>query len=412
MNIHSYVGMKTGDDKMIKSVYMDNNATTATKKEVVEAMLPYYTDIWGNASSKFYQTGMDAINALDKMRAEVAANIGAAKPNEIYFTGSGCEADNWAIKGIAFAHEDKGNHIITSKIEHHAVLNTCAYLEKHGFKVTYIDVDSDGIVNPQDIEKAITEDTILISIMTANNEIGTIEPIKEIGEIARKHKILFHTDAVQAIGHMPINVQELGVDMMSVSAHKFHGPKGVGFLYIRNGVKIDNLIHGGGQERGKRAATENLAGIAGLSKALDIAVKNLDNNIKIMTEKRDRLIKGIRDNIPYCVLNGPENENRLCNNVNFSFRYVEGESILMLLNMYGIAASSGSACASGSLDPSHVLLAIGLPAEIAHGSVRLSLSEDTTNEEIDYVIEVLPKIIQRLRDMSPLYEKVLKGEVE
>jgi cysteine desulfurase len=412
MNIRSYVEMKTGDDKMIKSVYMDNNATTATKKEVVEAMLPYYTDIWGNASSKFYQIGMDAINALDKMRAEVAANIGAAKPNEIYFTGSGCEADNWAIKGIAFAHKDKGNHIITSKIEHHAVLNTCAFLEKHGFKVTYIDVDSDGIVNPQDVEKAITEDTILISIMTANNEIGTIEPIKEIGEIARKHKILFHTDAVQAIGHMPINVQDLGVDMMSVSAHKFHGPKGVGFLYIRNGVKIDNLIHGGGQERGKRAATENLAGIAGLSKALDIAVKNLDNNIKTMTEKRDRLIKGIRDNIPYCVLNGPENENRLCNNVNFSFRYVEGESILMLLNMYGIAASSGSACASGSLDPSHVLLAIGLPAEVAHGSVRLSLSEDTTDEEIDYVIEVLPKIIQRLRDMSPLYEKVLKGEVE
>ena len=397
---------------MKKSVYMDNNATTATKKEVVEAMLPYYTEIWGNASSKFYQTGIDAINDLDKMRESVAKNIGAAKPNEIYFTGSGCEADNWAIKGIAFAHKGRGNHIITSKIEHHAVLNTCAFLEKHGFKVTYLDVDSEGIVNPQDVEKAITDDTILISIMTANNEIGTIQPIKEIGEVARRHKIIFHTDAVQAIGHMPINVQELGVDMMSVSAHKFHGPKGVGLLYIRNGVKIDNLIHGGGQERGKRAATENLAGIAGLAKALELATDNLENNIRTMTEKRDRLIKGIRDEIPYCRLNGPENENRLCNNVNFSFKYVEGESILMLLNMNGIAASSGSACASGSLDPSHVLLAIGLPAEIAHGSVRLSLSEDTTDEEVDYVLEVLPGIIQRLRDMSPLYEEVLKGAAE
>lgn len=397
---------------MKKSVYMDNNATTAIKKEVVEAMMPYYTDIWGNASSKFYQIGMDAINALDKIREDVARNIGAKKPNEIYFTGSGCEADNWAIKGIASAYRDKGNHIITSKIEHHAILNTCAYLEKLGFKVTYLDVDSQGLVNPQDVENAITDDTILISIMAANNEIGTVEPIKAIGEVARKHKVLFHTDAVQAIGHMKIDVQDLGVDLMSVSAHKFHGPKGVGMLYIRNGVKIDNLIHGGGQERGKRAATENLAGIAGLAKALDIAVENLDENVKRMTEKRNRLIKGIQDNIPYCRLNGPENENRLCNNVNFSFKYVEGESILMLLNMHGIAASSGSACASGSLDPSHVLLAIGLPAEIAHGSVRFSLSEDTTDEEVDYVIEVLPKIIQRLRDMSPLYEEVLKGAVK
>lgn len=394
---------------MTKSVYLDNNATTAIKKEVVDAMMPYLTDIWGNASSKFYQIGMNAITELDKLRESVAKNIGANKPNEVYFTGSGCEADNWAIKGIASAYKNKGNHIITSKIEHHAILNTCAFLEKNGFKVTYLDVDSDGRVDPKDVEDAITEDTILISIMTANNEIGTVEPIKEIGEIARRHKVLFHTDAVQAIGHMEINVQELGVDLMSVSAHKFHGPKGVGLLYIRNGVKIDNLIHGGGQERGKRAATENLAGIAGLCKALDIAVNNLDKNVKSMQEKRDRLIEGIQKNIPYCRLNGPTNENRLCNNVNFSFQYVEGESILMLLNMYGIAASSGSACASGSLDPSHVLLAIGLPAEIAHGSVRFSLSEDTTDEEIDYVIEVLPKIIQRLRDMSPLYEEVLKG---
>ena len=342
---------------MAKSVYMDNNATTATKPEVVEAMLPYYTQVWGNASSKFYQTGIDAITALDKMRTSVAERIGAAKPNEIYFTGSGCEADNWAIKGFAFANKDKGNHIITSSIEHHAILNTCAYLEKHGFEVTYLPVDSEGRVTPQQVEAAITENTILISIMTANNEIGTIEPIKEIAEVAKNHKIIFHTDAVQAVGHMPINVRELGVDMMSVSAHKFHGPKGSGMLYIRNGVKIDNLIHGGGQERGKRAATENLAGIAGLCKALEIATDNLDENVKLMTQKRDRLIKGIKENIPYCYLNGPENENRLCNNVNFSFRYVEGESILMMLNMYGVAASSGSACASGSLDPSHVLLA-------------------------------------------------------
>lgn len=395
---------------MAKSVYMDNNATTATKPEVVEAMLPYYTQVWGNASSKFYQTGIDAITALDKMRTSVAERIGAAKPNEIYFTGSGCEADNWAIKGFAFANKDKGNHIITSSIEHHAILNTCAYLEKHGFEVTYLPVDSEGRVTPQQVEAAITENTILISIMTANNEIGTIEPIKEIAEVAKNHKIIFHTDAVQAVGHMPINVRELGVDMMSVSAHKFHGPKGSGMLYIRNGVKIDNLIHGGGQERGKRAATENLAGIAGLCKALEIATDNLDENVKLMTQKRDRLIKGIKENIPYCYLNGPENENRLCNNVNFSFRYVEGESILMMLNMYGVAASSGSACASGSLDPSHVLLAIGLPAGVAHGSLRLSLSEDTTDEEVDYVIEVLPGIIQRLRDMSPLYEEVLRGE--
>lgn len=397
---------------MQKMVYLDNNATTATKAEVVEAMLPYYTQVWGNASSKFYQTGIDAMNALDKMRTSVAECIGAAKPNEIYFTSSGCEADNWAIKGFAFANKDKGNHIITSSIEHHAILNACAYLEKHGFRVTYLEVDSEGRVTPEQVEEAICDDTILISIMTANNEIGTIEPIKEIAEVARRHKIIFHTDAVQAIGHMPINVCDMGVDMMSISAHKFHGPKGSGMLYIRNGVKIDNLIHGGGQERGKRAATENLAGIAGLTKALEIATENLDKNVATMKEKRDRLIKGIRDNIPYCYLNGPGNENRLCNNVNFSFKYIEGESILMLLNMHGIAASSGSACASGSLDPSHVLLAIGLPAEIAHGSLRLSLSEDTTDEEIDYVIEVLPAIVQRLRNMSPLYEEVLRGEVK
>ncbi|MDY3031498.1 MAG: cysteine desulfurase NifS [Clostridia bacterium] len=392
------------------NVYMDNNATTRMKPEVAEAMQPYFTEIYGNASSRFYGVGRAAEQALMKMRESVAASIGAERANEIYFTGSGCEADNWAIKGIAFANRGRGNHIITSKIEHHAVLNTCSYLEKHGFEVTYLDVDEYGFVNPERLEAAITENTILISIMTANNEIGTIQPIKKIGEIAKKHKIIFHTDAVQAVGHMKLDVKELGVDMLSMSAHKFHGPKGVGALYIRNGVRIDNLIHGGGQERGKRAATENLAGIAGLAKALEIAVRDLEPNMAVMTEKRDRLIKGISEKIPYAKLNGPVGEGRLCNNVNFSFKYIEGESILMLLDMYNIAASTGSACASGSLDPSHVLLAIGLPHEIAHGSLRLSLSEETTDEEVDYVLDVLPQIVQRLRDMSPLYEEVLRKD--
>lgn len=391
-------------------IYMDNNATTRTKPEVVEAMLPYFTEFWGNGSSKFYDLGNEAIEKMTALRESVANNIGAKNANEIYFTGSGCEADNWAIKGIAYANARKGNHIITSKIEHHAILNSCAFLEKHGFEVTYLDVDSEGIVDPANVEKAITDKTILISIMTVNNEIGAIEPIKEIADIAHKHNVIMHTDAVQAIGHMPINVNDLGVDMLSMSAHKFHGPKGVGALYIKNGIRIENLIHGGGQERGKRAATENLAGMAGLAKALEIAVENLDKNTEYMRKKRDRLIEGIENNIPYCRLNGPRGDKRLCNNVNFSFKYIEGESILMLLNMYGIAASSGSACASGSLDPSHVLLAIGLPHEIAHGSLRLSISEDTTDEEIDKVIEVLPQIVQRLRDMSPLYEEIAHSQ--
>lgn len=391
-------------------IYMDNNATTRTKPEVVEAMLPYFTEFWGNGSSKFYDLGNEAIEKMTALRESVANNIGAKNANEIYFTGSGCEADNWAIKGIAYANARKGNHIITSKIEHHAILNSCAFLEKHGFEVTYLDVDSEGIVDPANVEKAITDKTILISIMTVNNEIGAIEPIKEIAEIAHKHNVIMHTDAVQAIGHMPINVNDLGVDMLSMSAHKFHGPKGVGALYIKNGIRIENLIHGGGQERGKRAATENLAGMAGLAKALEIAVENLDKNTEYMRKKRDRLIEGIENNIPYCRLNGPRGDRRLCNNVNFSFKYIEGESILMLLNMYGIAASSGSACASGSLDPSHVLLTIGLPHEIAHGSLRLSISEDTTDEEIDKVIEVLPQIVQRLRDMSPLYEEIAHSQ--
>lgn len=384
---------------------MDNNATTRMSNEVFEAMKPYFTEIYGNASSKFYKTGRLAEAALVGFRERVAKQLGV-RPNEIYFTASGCEADNWAIKGIADAYRDKGNHIITSSIEHHAILGACEFMEKHGFEVTYLPVDERGMVNPADVEAAITDKTILISVMTANNEIGTIEPICEIAKIAKAHGIVMHTDAVQAMGHMRVNVPELGVDMLSVSAHKFHGPKGVGLLYIRNGVRISNLIHGGGQERGKRAATENLAGIAGMCEALEIANKNLDANVAKMTMLRDKLIDGISSKIPYCILNGATGADRLCNNVNFSFKYVEGESILMLLDMKGVAASSGSACASGSLDPSHVLLATGLPHEVAHGSLRLSVSPETTVEDVDYVIEVLPAIIDRLRKMSPLYEGV------
>lgn len=396
----------------MKTVYLDNNATTCISPQVVEAMMPYLTDIWGNASSVFYETGQRAESALALLRQSVADNIGAKNANEIYFTASGCEADNWAIKGYAFANKRKGNHIITTKIEHHAILGTCEFLEKHGFNVTYLDVDKYGRVSAEEVEQAITDDTILISVMTANNEIGTIMPIKEIAEVAKKHKVAFHTDAVQAIGHMPINVAELGVDMMSVSAHKFHGPKGVGFLYIKNGTRIDNLIHGGGQERGKRAATENLAGIAGLAKALELATANLESNMAHMKKMRDRLINGIRERVDYIKLNGPQDENRLCNNVNFSYEFIEGEAILMRLNMQGICASSGSACASGSLDPSHVLLAIGVPHEIAHGSIRFSVSEYTTEEEIDYVLEKLPKIIDGLRAMSPMYEAFEEGKLE
>lgn len=388
------------------NVYMDNNATTALDKRVLEAMVPYYTEIYGNASSKFYEVGRKAEAAVLEIRERVAKCLGA-KTNEIYFTASGCEADNWAVKGIAFANKSKGKHIITSSVEHHAILGACEFLEKNGFRVTYLPVDEFGRVNPKDVEEAISGDTILVSIMTANNEIGTIEPIKEISKICKEHKVLFHTDAVQAIGHMKIDVNDLGVDMLSLSAHKFHGPKGVGVLYIKNGVKIDNLIHGGGQERGKRAATENIAGMEGLATALEIANTDLEEKIQKMQKMRDRLIEGIEKSIPYCRLNGPRDDTRLCNNVNFSFKYIEGESILMMLDMYGIAASSGSACASGSLDPSHVLLAIGLPHEIAHGSLRLSVGEDTTAEEVDYVLEKLPKIVEKLRLMSPLYEEVL-----
>lgn len=394
---------------MDKTIYLDNNATTALKKEAFDAMVPYLTEIYGNASSKFYTEGRKAEQAVGAFRESIANTVGASS-NEIYFTSSGCEADNWAIKGIADAYKSKGNHIITSSIEHHAILNTCEFLEKHGYKVTYLPVDKYGYVNPVDVENAITEDTILISIMTVNNEIGSIQPITEIGEIAKRHKIIFHTDAVQAMGHMEIDVNKLGVDLLSMSAHKFHGPKGIGALYIRKGIKISNLIHGGGQERGKRAATENVAGMAGMAKALELAIENMDKNIAHMKKMRDMLIEGIQDRIPYCRLNGPSGSERSCNNVNFSFKFIEGESILMMLDMKGIAASSGSACASGSLDPSHVLLAIGLPHAIAHGSLRLSVSEFTTQEEVEYLLEVLPPIIERLRMMSPLYEEILRKD--
>ena len=391
---------------MTDKIYLDNSATTPLKREVLDAMMPCLTEEYGNASS-IYATGRNARKLLDEARETAAAAIGA-KTSEMYFTSCGSESDNWAIKGAAYANKNKGKHIITSSIEHHAVLHTLQYLEKQGFEVTYLPVDSYGMISLDDLKNAIRDDTILITIMFANNEIGTIQPIAEIGKIAAEHKILFHTDAVQAVGHVPIDVHALGIDMLSMSAHKIYGPKGVGALYIRNGVKLDNFIHGGAQERGRRAGTENVAGIVGLAKALQLATSNLDENIARMTALRDKLINGIKETIPFCRLNGHPSS-RLCNNVNFSFEYIEGESLLLMLDMKGVAASSGSACTSGSLDPSHVLLAIGLKHEIAHGSLRLSLGDFTTEDDINYVLEVLPPIVQRLRDMSPLYEEVERG---
>ena len=396
---------------MNKSVYMDNNATTAAKPEVVEAMLPYFTEIWGNASSKFYDTGIKAITELDKMRADVAKILGAAKPNEIYFTGSGCEADNWAIKGIATAHMKKGNHIITTKIEHHAVLHTCEFLEKFGFEVTYLDVNEEGFIDLEELKNAITDKTILVSIMFANNEIGTIQPIKEIGAICREKKVLFHTDAVQAIGSVPVDVKEMNIDLLSLAGHKLYGPKGIGALYIRKGVRIDNLIHGGGQERGRRAGTENIPGVVGLGKAIEIATENIEENRARLTVLRDKLIDGVLERIPYARLNGPRGDKRLPGNSNISFEFIEGESILLSLDFEGICASSGSACTSGSLDPSHVLLAIGLPHEKAHGSLRTTLGAASTEEDVEKLLNELPPIIERLRNMSPLwYDFKRKGE--
>ncbi len=381
-------------------IYLDNAATTAVSPEVLETMLPYFTEHFGNPSS-VHATGRDARKAIENARRQVAAAIGAASPQEIYFTAGGSESDNWAIKGAAFQNRKKGNHIITTAIEHHAVLHTCKWLERQGFEVTYLPVDAEGFVTAEQVERAITDQTILISIMAANNEIGTLEPIAEIGRVARAHKILFHTDAVQAVGAIPLDVQAMNIDMLSMSGHKFHGPKGIGALYIRKGVRIDTLIHGGAQERGQRAGTENLAGIVGMGKAIEIATTDLDAKAAKTSVLRDRLMNGILERIPDVRVNGPR-ERRLPNNVNVSVRYIEGESMLLRLDLAGIAASSGSACTSGSLDPSHVLLAIGLPHEVAHGSLRMTLGSDSTQDEVDRVLEVLPGIVSDLRSMSVL----------
>ena len=392
---------------MNKLIYLDNAATTKTAPEVVEAMLPYFTEHYGNPSSVY---GFASANkeVIAKQR-EIIAGVLGAKANEIYFTAGGTESDNWALTATAEAYAEKGKHIITSKIEHHAILHTCAYLEKRGYEVTYLDVDENGLVDPAAVEAAIRPDTILISIMFANNEIGTIEPIAEIGKIARAHGILFHTDAVQAFAHVPINVDECKIDMLSASGHKLNGPKGIGFLYIRKGVKIRSFIHGGAQERKRRAGTENVPGIVGLGKAVERAAASMKARMDQETEIRDYLIGRIEKEIPYCRLNGDRTK-RLPNNVNFSFRFIEGESLLIMLDMKGICASSGSACTSGSLDPSHVLLAIGLPHEIAHGSLRMTLDEETTREDVDYVVDNLKEIVAQLRSMSPLYEDFVKKQ--
>ena len=390
---------------MSRFVYLDNAATTSTKKEVVDAMYPFFTESFGNPSS-VYDFAAKNKKAVNDSRQTIADAL-HADVRDIYFTAGGSESDNWALIATAEAYENKGKHIITSKIEHHAILPTCDYLESRGFEITYIDVDENGILKLDELKKAIRPDTILISVMFANNEIGTIQPIKEIGEIAKEHDILFHTDAVQAFGQIPINVDELHIDMLSASGHKLHGPKGIGFLYIRKGLKLRSFIHGGAQERKRRAGTENVPGIVGLGKAVSIAVETMDERIKHETEVRDYMIEKIKKTIPYCRLNGDRTK-RLPNNVNFSFQFVEGESLLIMLDMEGICASSGSACTSGSLDPSHVLLAIGLPHEIAHGSLRMTLSEETTIEDADYVIDKLQGIVAKLRSMSPLYEDFVK----
>lgn len=389
----------------MKNVYMDYSATTYVKPEVLEEMMPYFTQKFGNPSS-FYGISRETKKAIDKARGQVAETLNCSA-DEVYFTGGGSEADNWAIKGIASAHKNKGNHIITTKVEHHAVLHTCEYLEKNGFEVTYLDVDAEGFINLDDLRNAITDKTILVSIMFANNEIGTIQPIKEIGEICKEKKVFFHTDAVQAVGNVPVDVKEMNIDMLSLAGHKIYGPKGIGVLYIKKGIKIDNLIHGGAQERNRRAGTENIASIVGIGKAMEIAHANLQQHMSRLTELRDRLIDGLLE-IPYTRLNGPRGDKRLPGNVNVCFRFIEGESILLSLDFKGVCASSGSACTSGSLDPSHVLLAIGLPHEIAHGSLRLTMGEGSTDEDVDYVLDVVPPIIERLRNMSPLWDDFLK----
>lgn len=392
----------------MKNVYMDYAATTFVKPEVLDEMLPYFTEKFGNPSS-FYDISRITSKAIDEARGKIASALNC-ESNEVFITGGGSEADNWAIKGIASAYKEKGNHIITTKIEHHAVLHTCEYLAKQGYEITYLDVDSEGFISLEQLKNAITDKTILVSIMFANNEIGTIQPIKEIGAICKERGVLFHTDAVQAVGNVPIDVKELNIDMLSLAGHKIYGPKGIGVLYIKKGIRIHNLIHGGGQERGRRAGTENIAGIVGLGKAMELATENLAEHAKKLTVLRDKLIDGLLK-VPYTRLNGPRGDKRLPGNVNICFKYIEGESILLSLDFEGVCASSGSACTSGSLDPSHVLLSIGLPHEIAHGSLRLTMGDNTTSEDVDYVLKVVPPIIERLRNMSPLWdENLAKGD--
>lgn len=388
-----------------KIIYMDNAATTPVKPEVLEAMLPYFTEKFGNPSS-IYSISSENKKAITDARETIAKTINTA-PENIYFTAGGSESDNWALKATADAYESKGKHIITTKIEHHAILHTCEYLEQKGFEVTYLDVDENGLVRLDELEAAIRPDTILISVMFANNEIGTIEPIAEIGRIAHEHGVLFHTDAVQAYTQVPIDVEAMNIDMMSTSGHKINGPKGIGFLYIRKGVKIKSFVHGGAQERHRRAGTENVTGIIGLAKAAELATANMKERTEAEIKVRDHLIARIEKEIPYAKLNGDRTK-RLPNNVNFSFQFVEGESMLILLDSKGICASSGSACTSGSLDPSHVLLAIGLPHEIAHGSLRLTISDAITMEDADFVVDNLKEIVNHLREMSPLYEDFIK----
>lgn len=391
----------------MKYIYLDNAATTRVAPEVLEAMAPYFTEYYGNPSSIYSFAGKSK-DAVESARAKIAGILGA-KPEEIYFTGGGSESDNWALKATAEAYAGKGKHIITSAIEHHAILHTCEYLEKQGYEVTYVGVDENGIIRLDELEKAIRPDTILISVMAANNEIGSIQPLKEIGEIARKHGVFFHTDAVQAFAHIPLNVDEMNIDMLSASGHKINGPKGIGIMYIRKGVKIGSFIHGGAQERKRRAGTHNVPGIIGMAKAAEIADADMEQRTDYECKLRDHLIERVLSEIPYSRLNGDRTK-RLPNNANFCFRFIEGESMLIKLDQKGICASSGSACTSGSLDPSHVLLAIGLPHEIAHGSLRLTISQETTMEDIDYTVDELKKIIEQLRSMSPLYEDFVKKQ--
>lgn len=392
---------------MNKLIYLDNAATTRVKKEVYQEMEPYATEYYGNPSA-IYSFAGESRKAVDEARGIIAEAIGA-KRDEIYFTGGGSESDNWALIATAEAYANKGKHIITSAIEHHAILHTCEHLKKKGFEITYLGVDEQGLIDLAQLEAAIRPDTILVSIMAANNEIGTVEPLKEIGAITRAHNVLFHTDAVQAFTHIPLNVEEMNIDMLSASGHKIGGPKGIGMLYIRKGVKIGSFIHGGAQERRRRAGTHNVPGIVGFGKATQLAMAGQEQTLKQISELRDYLIERVLAEIPYTRLNG-HRTNRLPNNANFCFRFIEGESLLILLDQNGICGSSGSACTSGSLDPSHVLLAIGLPHEIAHGSLRLTLSEETTKEEIDFTVEKLKEIVGRLRSMSPLYEDFVKSK--